>query len=48
MAVVCPTCKSSDMQAQLNTYQCLHCGRITSMETINQQTQEAVQQQPAE
>ena len=39
MAVICPHCSSSDMQAQLNTYQCLNCGRLTSMQKVNEEQQ---------
>ncbi len=42
MAVTCPNCKSPDMQAQLNTFQCLSCGRIVSMQKVNETQQAAV------
>jgi translation initiation factor 2 beta subunit (eIF-2beta)/eIF-5 len=40
MAVFCKFCNSPDMQAQLNTYQCLACGRQTPVsEVADQQAQ---------
>lgn len=38
MAVKCPKCHSTDMQAQLNSYQCLNCGKRTAMKDIPQPT----------
>lgn len=43
MAVICKWCKSADTQAQLNTYQCLNCGRLMTMEEGNRQNQAAVE-----
>lgn len=31
MAVKCKHCRSTDVQAQLNTWQCLRCGKTTPM-----------------
>jgi uncharacterized Zn finger protein (UPF0148 family) len=45
MAIICPRCKSPDMQAQLSTYQCLNCGRQTSMQSINETQQQVLQGQ---
>lgn len=46
MAVICPHCKSPDMQAQLNTFQCLSCGRSITMEQANEQYQQSIQTPP--
>lgn len=43
MAVVCRHCGSPDTQAQLNTYQCLSCGRQMTAEYVNEQANKATQ-----
>jgi translation initiation factor 2 beta subunit (eIF-2beta)/eIF-5 len=43
IAVICRFCNSPDTQAQLNTYQCLSCGRLMTMEYANEQANRALE-----